>query len=63
MTKERLFQILEAAKPGDHASRKFDIFILSIIGVNAVAVVLESVESVYTAAPNAFIWIEAISGG
>lgn len=43
---KRTWEIVEAAKRGDRASRAFDIAILSLIFLNVVAVVLGSVESV-----------------
>jgi len=42
----RTWEIVEAAKPGDKASRVFDIFILSLIFLNVAAVIVGSVHSV-----------------
>lgn len=39
----RVHQIVEAAKPGDRASFVFDVFILSLIALNVLAVILASV--------------------
>jgi voltage-gated potassium channel len=44
--RDRTWQILDVAKPGDKASRAFDIFILSLILVNVAAVIVGTVESV-----------------
>lgn len=44
--KRRTHEILEVASPGDRASRVFDIFILSLIGLNVIALVAETVEPV-----------------
>ena len=44
--RERAWQILDVAKPGDKASRAFDIFILSLIMVNVAAVIIGTVQSV-----------------
>ncbi len=44
--KRRVWEIVEAAKPGDRISRAFDIGILSLIGLNVVAVMLETVGGV-----------------
>ena len=44
--RERTWQVLDVAKPGDTASRTFDIFILSLIMVNVAAVIVGTVESV-----------------
>lgn len=43
--KKRIFEILEVAKPGDLASRTFDIFIIGLISFNVIAVILETVKS------------------
>lgn len=45
--KERTWQILDVARPGDKASRAFDIFILSLIIANVAAVIIGTVQSVY----------------
>ena len=42
----RIWEILEPAKPGDRASRTFDIAILALIAANVVAVVLGTVGTV-----------------
>ncbi len=42
---KRLFQILELAEAGDAASRVFDVFILTLISTNVIAVLLETIES------------------
>ena len=43
--KRRVYEILEVASPSDRASRIFDIFIITLIFLNVVAVVLETVQS------------------
>jgi len=43
--KNRLFEILEVASAGDLPSRLFDIFIMTLISLNVIAVMLETVES------------------
>ena len=59
--KKRVYEILEVAVPGDRASRTFDIFILTLIALNVVALVLETVKPVYEAAPQFFEIFEIIS--
>lgn len=44
--RRRIWEIVEVAAPGDNASRVFDISILSLIFLNVIAIVLESVASV-----------------
>ena len=46
VTKQRLQEILEPAHDDDRASRTFDIFIMSLIALNVVAVILETVEEI-----------------
>ena len=43
--KKRIFEILEIASIGDSYSRIFDIFIMTLILLNVIAVILETVES------------------
>lgn len=52
---------MEVARPGDAASRRFDVFILALIGTNVVAVVLESIRSVEAAFGAALAVLEACS--
>lgn len=41
--KHRIFEILESATHGDKPSRAFGVFIVTLIAVNVLAVVLETV--------------------
>ncbi len=41
--KKRTFEILEKARPGDLASKTFDIFIMSLISLNVLMVILATV--------------------
>jgi len=59
--KKRTWEILDLAKPGDRASRAFDIFILSLIALNVVALALETVRSVYARAARFFDGFEVFS--
>lgn len=59
--KNRIWKIVEAADDGDKASRFFDIFILSLIFLNIVVVILETVEWIYAFSPAFFRWFEIIS--
>lgn len=43
--KKRIFEILEIALAGDLLSTIFDVFIMTLISLNVIAVVLETVES------------------
>lgn len=42
--KKRMYEILEVASPGDVASKIFDIIILTLIFLNVITVILETVE-------------------
>ncbi|MBN2172204.1 MAG: ion transporter [Candidatus Krumholzibacteriota bacterium] len=55
----RVHEILEMARPGDRASRFFDIFILTLIGLNILALMLETVGSLYWRHYHAFQYFEA----
>ena len=59
--RRRVWEILEAGRPGDLASRRFETFILALIAVNVAAVVLESVPSVEARFGAAFAMFEACS--
>lgn len=43
-TKSRIFEILEVAPAGDIPSRVFDVFIMTLISLNVIAVILETVK-------------------
>ncbi len=59
--RKRVFEIVEIAKPGDHLSRAFDIFIITLIALNVVALILESVQSIHAFSPRLFYIFEAVS--
>lgn len=59
--KRRLFEIMEVGRPGDRASRAFDLLLALLIVLNVAALILGSVEGLYQAAPAAFRWFEAAS--
>ena len=58
---KRIWDITEVAKPGDSASKFFDIFILILIALNILAVILESVESLEQRYRTAFQVFELFS--
>lgn len=59
--RRRIYEIVEVAALGDRASRVFDIFILSLIGLNVAALVLETVDPVYQKCPALFRVFEVVS--
>ena len=59
--RRRVWQIVENARPGDVAGRRFELFILALIALNVAAVVLESVAYVEERFGAAFVVFEACS--
>ncbi len=59
--KKRVYEIVEVAAPGDRVSRVFDIFILSLIALNVVALAAETVQPIYENSPQLFKWFELVS--
>jgi voltage-gated potassium channel len=53
--------VVEAARPGDRASRVFDVFIVGLIALNVAAVVLESVAKLEARYRGAFFAFELAS--
>jgi voltage-gated potassium channel len=44
ITKHRIWELLQVAKPGDRIGRRLDIFLLTLIALNIVAVIIGSVD-------------------
>ena len=61
MLKQRVYEIVEVARPGDHASRAFDVFLISLITLNVLALILSTVEDIHRLAPGLFHWFEVAS--
>jgi len=61
MIRKRLYEILEVASEDDSLSRAFDIFIISLITVNVLAVILETVESLASQYSKIFTTFELFS--
>ena len=59
--KRRVFEILEAGRPGDRVSQAVDLIIALLIVLNVLALVLGTVDEVFQKAPWAFQWFEAVS--
>jgi hypothetical protein len=49
--KKRVYDVLAVACPGDKLTRAFNLFLVSLIISNIVAVVLQTVEPCYNLAP------------
>ncbi len=61
MNKQRIYQLLEASDQKGSSSRIVDVFIMSLIVLNVIMVVMESVEEIYNAYTLWFYYIELIS--
>lgn len=59
--RQRVWEIVEAAKPGDKASRIFDLFMFTLIVLNVTAVIAGSVKSVEEAYGSQLRWFEDFS--
>ena len=59
--KRRVFEVLEAGRPGDRVSQAVDVFITLLIAMNVVALILGTVDAVYEKAPQAFNLFEIAS--
>lgn len=59
--RKRVYEVLEVAKADDNLSKEFDIFIVSLIALNVVAIILESVKSIGEVSPRLFRTFEYIS--
>jgi len=59
--KSEIFKVLEIAEEDDSISKIFDIFIMSLISLNVVAVILETVESLALKYATFFLYFEVAS--
>jgi len=59
--RKRVHEILGIAKPGDTASKVFDVFILALIALNVVALILSSVQDIQRFSPRFFLIFETFS--
>jgi voltage-gated potassium channel len=59
--KQRAYEILEVAAEGDKTSRRFDLFILTLISLNGITLVLETVKSVHDRTGELFSVFETVS--
>jgi voltage-gated potassium channel len=59
--RKRVWELLDVARPGDGASRVFDVFILTLIALNVLAVILATVEPLGNRYRTFFDWFEVFS--
>lgn len=58
---KRVYEILDVAKRGDTVSQAFDIFILTLIGLNVIGLILGTVEGIHKLSPPFFLGFEVLS--
>lgn len=61
LNKRRIFETLEKGQGDDRLSKRFDIFILTLILLNVAAVILETMKEVHDLMPKAFYYFELFS--
>jgi len=61
INKRRIFETLEKGEGDDRLSKRFDIFLVTIILLNVAAVILETVDSIYNEIPLIFNYFEKFS--
>lgn len=61
LSRKRLFELLEVARPGDRASRIVDIVLVVLIIGSVAAIVLESVDDFATRYSPVFDWLQVLS--
>jgi len=59
--KSRVYEILEASAPEDGVGQAVNVFLIVLIGLNAVALVISTVQSIYDSDPMPFEVFEATS--
>lgn len=59
--RKRVYEVVEVAKSDDKLSQAFDVFIVTLIGLNVIALILESVENIRDFSPKLFGVFEYIS--
>lgn len=61
--KRTVYEIIEEAEPGNRSSEVFDVFLITLIALNVVALIVGTVEEVHRISPSAFYLFEVISVG
>jgi voltage-gated potassium channel len=59
--RRRTFEILERAGPGDRQSLLVDGVLMALISLSVVAIILESIDSLYEVYADAFFWFEVFT--
>lgn len=61
--KKTVYEIIEEAAPGNRASEVFDVFLITLIALNVVALIVGTVEEIHRISPGAFQLFETTSVG
>ena len=61
MSRKRIYEILTYSKVNDNMGKAFSIFIVTLISLNVIAIILESVKSIYVLMPELFKSFEYVS--
>ena len=61
--KQRIYEILEVARPGDRISQIFDALLAILISLNVLALILGTIDSIFEAAPKVFDLFDTVSVG
>ena len=61
MNKQRIWEILEISKENDKHSKVFDYFISILIGLNVVALILETEKNIFEDYESIFRYFEIVS--
>lgn len=61
LSRARLFEVLEPARAGDAVSRAFDIGLITLVSLNVLALIAETIKGAYDLAPLAFQHFETFS--
>jgi voltage-gated potassium channel len=61
--KKTVYEIIEEAAPGNRASEIFDVFLITLIALNVVALIVGTVEEIHRISPGAFQLFEITSVG
>ena len=61
--KKTVYEIIEEAAPGNRASEIFDVFLITLIALNVVALIVGTVEEIHRISPAAFHLFEITSVG
>ena len=59
--RRRVFEVLERAENGDRLSLIIDLFLMTLIVLSSIAIILESVGTLFEVYATAFLWFEVFT--